>query len=132
MKLSGIVSEINAEKGYMKVRINSEYKYYNLKFEEKKNTEILTNNTLFLSKKDGKYGYVNKNNVVVVNYIYEDATEQNESGYIAVKKDGKWGTLNSKGETVVKPSLALSNNPVIDFIGQWHLAEDANANYYTK
>lgn len=132
LKLSGIVSEINAEKGYMKVRINSEYKYYNLKFEEKKNTEILTNNTLFLSKKDGKYGYVNKNNVVVVNYIYEDATEQNESGYIAVKKDGKWGTLNSKGETVVKPSLALSNNPVIDFIGQWHLAEDANANYYTK
>ena len=118
MKLSGIVSEINAEKGYMKVRINSEYKYYNLKFEEKKNTEILTNNTLFLSKKDGKYGYVNKNNVVVVNYIYEDATEQNESGYIAVKKDGKWGTLNSKGETVVKPSLALSNNPVIDFIGR--------------
>ena len=28
-KLSGIVSEINTDQGYMKVRINSDYKYYN-------------------------------------------------------------------------------------------------------
>ena len=132
LKLSGIVSEINTDKGYMKVRVNSDYKYYNFKFEEKKNTEILTNNTLFLSKKDGKYGYVDKNNVVVVNYIYDDATEQNDSGYVAVKKDGKWGAINSKGETVVEPSLELENNPIIDFIGAWHLAEDINANYYIK
>lgn len=132
LKLSGIVSELNTDKGYMKIRIDSNYKYYNFKFEEKKNTEILTNNTLFLSKKDGKYGYVDKNNVVVVNYIYDDATEQNESGYVAVKKDGKWGTINSKGETIVEPTLTLENNPIIDFIGPWHLAEDINANYYIK
>ena len=55
---------------------------------------------LFTVKKDGKYGYVDKNNVVVVNYIYDDATEQNNSGYVAVKKDGKWGAINSKGETM--------------------------------
>ena len=35
LKLSGIVSEINVDKGYMKVRVNSDYKYYNFKFEEK-------------------------------------------------------------------------------------------------
>ena len=116
----------------MKVRVNSDYKYYNFKFEEKKNTEILANNTLFLSKKDGKYGYVDKNNVVVVNYIYDDATEQNDSGYVAVKKNGKWGAINSKGETTVEPTLSLENNPIIDFIGSWHLAEDINANYYIK
>lgn len=132
LKLSGIVSEINTDKGYMKVRVNSDYKYYNFKFEEKKNTEILANNTLFLSKKDGKYGYVDKNNVVVVNYIYDDATEQNDSGYVAVKKNGKWGAINSKGETTVEPTLSLENNPIIDFIGSWHLAEDINANYYIK
>ena len=49
----------------MKVRVNDEYKYYNFKFETKKNTDLLTQNTLFLSKKDGKYGYVNKNNETV-------------------------------------------------------------------
>lgn len=132
LKLSGIVSEINTDKGYMKVRVNDEYKYYNFKFETKKNTDLLTQNTLFLSKKDGKYGYVNKNNVVVINYIYDDATEQNDCGYVAVKQNGKWGTINSKGETVVEPSLLMENNSIIDFIGTWHLAEDINANYYTK
>ena len=116
----------------MKVRVNDEYKYYNFKFETKKNTELLTKNTLFLSKKDGKYGFVDKNNVVIINYIYDDATEQNDCGYVAVKKDGKWGTINSKGKTVVEPSLNLENNSIIDFIGSWHLAEDINANYYTK
>ena len=132
LRLSGIVSEINTNKGYMKIRVNSEYKYYNFQFEEKKNTEILTGNTLFLSKQDGKYGYVDQNNVVVINYIYDDATEQNDSGYVAVKKDGKWGTINSKGETVVEPKYTLENNPIVDFIGTWHLAEDINAGYYTK
>lgn len=132
LRLSGIVSEINTNKGYMKIRVNSEYKYYNFQFEEKKNTEILTGNTLFLSKQDGKYGYVDQNNVVVINYIYDDATEQNDSGYVAVKKDGKWGAINSKGATVVEPKYTLENNPIVDFIGTWHLAEDINAGYYTK
>ena len=132
VKVSGIISEINTSKGYIKVRVGSEYKYYNFKLEEKKNTEILTENTLFLAKKDGKYGYVNKDGVVVVNYIYDDAMEQNASGYVAVKKDGKWGTIDQTGKVVVEPSVDLENNAVIDFIGGWHLAEDTNAGYYTR
>ena len=85
-KISGIVSEINQEKGYIKVYTNNEYKYYNFKFEEKKSSDILTSNNLFLSKKDGKYGYVNKEGKVIVDYIYEDGTEQNSCGFAAVKK----------------------------------------------
>ncbi len=37
---------------------NDEYKYYNFKFEEKDSSQVLTGNKLFLSKKDGKYGFV--------------------------------------------------------------------------
>ena len=132
VKASGIVSEINTSKNYIKVRVNGEYKFYNFKIEEKKRSEILTGNTLFLSKKDGKYGYVNNKGIVVVDYIYDDATEQNNSGYVAVKKDGKWGSLDQNGKQVVEPKYELENNLVIDFIGAWHLAEDINANYYTK
>ncbi len=36
---------------------------------------MLTTNTIFLDKKDGKYGFVNKNGIVVVDYIYDDARE---------------------------------------------------------
>ena len=131
VKLTGILSEYNAEKGYMKVRQGSEYTYYNFNFEEKKNTEILKGNTLFLNKENGKYGYVNTEGIVVVNYEYDDAKEQNEFGYAAVKKDGKWGAIDSKGNVIIEPQYELENQMVIDFIGKWYLGEDLNANYYT-
>ena len=132
VKASGIVSEINTNKNYIKLRVNDDYKYYNFKLEEKESKDILTGNTLFLSKKDGKYGYVNNKGIVVVDYIYDDAKEQNNYGYISVKKDGKWGALDQTGKQIVEPKYSLENNLVIDFIGTWHIAEDVNANYYTR
>lgn len=131
VKLTGIISEVNIDKGYIKLRQNGETKYYTFKFELKKAQDIFKTNTLFLEKKDGKYGYVNKDGTVVVNYIYDDATEQDEYGFSSVKKDGKWGAIDQKGTVIVEPTYLLENNVVIKFIGKWHLAEDLNANYYT-
>lgn len=132
VKATGLLSEVNEDKNYIRIRKDSEYKYYNFKLEEKQNTEILGTNTIFLSKKDGKYGYVNEKGIVVVDYQYDDATEQNKYGYVAVKKDGKWGSLDSKGNVSAECKYELENNLIIDFIGEWHLAGDINANYYTK
>lgn len=129
-KLSGIVSEINVSKGYIKVYVDNEYKYYNFKFEEKQNTEILSHSTLFLSKKDGKYGFVDKAGNVVVDYIYEDATEQNSCGYVAVKQNGVWGALKKNGSIAISPSVNLDNSIYVDFIEEWHLSDDGL--YYTK
>lgn len=129
-KISGIVSEINQEKGYIKVYTNNEYKYYNFKFEEKKSSDILTSNNLFLSKKDGKYGYVNKEGKVIVDYIYEDGTEQNSCGFAAVKKDGVWGSINKVGAVELEPSVNLDSNIYTTFIGKWHLNDSGL--YYEK
>lgn len=129
-KLTGIVSEINTEKGYIKMYTGSEYKYYNFKFEEKKNTEILTQSTLFLSKKDGKYGFTDKAGNIVVDYIYEDATEQNGCGYVAVKQNGVWGSLKKNGSIALNPTVNLDNSIYVDFINEWHLSDDGL--YYTK
>ena len=132
-KLTGIVTEINTSRGYIKVRQDNENKYYNFRFEEKKKKDINTSNTLFLDKQNDKYGYVDKDGKVVVDYQYDDATEQNEYGYAAVQKDGKWGAINEKGEEIVNPQYDFSNNINIDFIGEWHLGSvDSNATYYTK
>ncbi len=131
VKITGIVSEINTNKGYVKVRVNGENKYYNFRLEEKNAQEIFKTNNLFLSKKNGKYGFVNKDGIVVVDYIYDDATEQNDYGYVAVKQNGVWGAIDQNGNVVVTPSYELAQNTVISFIGKWHLAPDLNANYYT-
>lgn len=130
-QLEGIVSDINSEKGYLRIYNGEEYKYYNLKFEEKKSQEVLTTNDLFLSKKDGKFGFVNKEGNLVVDYIYEDATEQNQYGYAAIKQEGVWGAIDKTGSVVIKPIYNLQNNLIINFIGKWHLASDLNSYYYT-
>lgn len=132
VKITGILSEMNPEQSYIRMRINDEYKYYNLKCQEKSNTDILKNNTLFLSKKGGKYGYVDKKGNVVVNYIYDDATEQNEYGYAAVKKNGLWGSIGKDGKEIIGAKYNLENNLKIDFISKWHLGEDLNMNYYCE
>ncbi len=120
VKVSGIITEINEDKNYIRVREQEEYTYYNFKLEKKENTEILATNTIFLSKKDGKYGYVNEKGVVVVDYQYEDATEQNKYGYVAVKKDGKWGCIDEKGNVIQEPIYNLKDNDDIDFIGKYY------------
>ena len=132
VKATGILSEVNNEDEYIRMRVNDNYKYYDFKGEETANTKVLKNNTIFLDKKDGKYGYVDKKGNPVTEYIYDDATEQNKCGFVAVKKDGVWGSLDKNGKEVIEPKYKLENNLKIDFIGKWHLGEDLNMNYYCE
>lgn len=132
IKQSGILIDFDDEKGYIELRQADEYKYYNLRFEEKKVSEIFTSNTLFLSKKDGKYGFVDKDGKVVVDYIYDDASKQNTYGYAGIKKDGKWGSIDNKGNVVQEPTYDLEDYLIIDFVGRWHFGKDINMNYYNQ
>lgn len=129
-KVTGIVSEINEDKGYIRVRVGQEYKYYNFKLEEKQSKEIFTTNTLFLVKQNEKYGYADKDGEIVVECKYDDAKEQNAYGYCAVQKDGKWGSIDSNGVIEQETNVDLTNNIYIDFIGKWHL--NITGDYYTK
>lgn len=132
IRQSGILIDLDDQKGYLELRQAEEYKYYNFKFEEKKMTDIYTSNTLFKSKKDGKYGFVDKDGKVIVDYQYDDVTEQNSYGYAGIKKDGKWGAIDNKGNVVQEPAYNLEDYLKIDFIGRWHLGKDLNMNYYNQ
>lgn len=132
VKLTGMVTDLDDEKGYIEIRQDDEYKYYNFKFEEEKESDIFSSNTLFVSKKDGKYGFVDKDGKVVVDYIYDDAMPQNAFGYAAIKKDGKWGSVDRTGKVVQEPTYDLEDYLQVDFIGSWYLGKDLNMNYYRK
>ena len=132
VKLTGIISEFNIDSGFMKIKVGNEDKYYNFKFEEKDVKDVLSTNTLFVSKKDGKYGFVDKEGKVIVDYIYDEAFEQNKYGFAAVKKDGVWGAIDREGKVIQEPKYKLANNLIIDFIGKWHLGQDLNMNYYCE
>lgn len=132
VRQSGILIDLDDEKEYIELKQGEEYKYYNFKFEEKDITQIHTGNTLFKSKKDGKYGFVDKDGKVIIDYQYDDVTEQNSYGYAGIKKDGKWGAIDNKGNIVQEPIYNLDDYLKIDFIGRWHLGKDINMNYYNQ
>ena len=96
VKVQGILSEINTDDGYMKIKEGDNYKFYNFKFEEKDIQDIYFQNKIFATKKDGKYGFVDSKQNTVVDFIYDDATELNKYGFAAVKKDGLWGAIDSE------------------------------------
>ena len=127
-----MVTDLDDDKGQIEIRQDDEYKYYNFRFEEENEADIFTSNTLFLSKKDGKYGFVDKEGNVVVDYIYDDATNQNAFGYAGIKKDGKWGSIDRNGNVVQEPTYDLEDYLQVDFIGSWYLGKDLNMNYYRK
>ena len=114
------------------MRVDDGYRYYDFNCEEKQSKNVLPDNTLFLNKKDGKYGFVDEKGNVVVDYIYDDATEQNQYGFAGVKKNGLWGSIDKDGKIVIEPKYNLENNLQINFIGKWHLGQDINMNYYCE
>ena len=130
IRQSGILMDLDEEKGYLSLKQGEEERYYNFKFEEKKVAEIYIDHNLFKSKKEGKYGFVDKNGKVVVDYIYDDVTQQNSYGYAGIKKEGKWGAIDRQGNVVQEPTYDLEDYLKIDFIGKWHLGKDMNMNYY--
>ncbi len=132
IRQTGILLDLDEEKGYLTLKQGEENKNYNFKFEEKNAQEIQSNRTLFKSKQDGKYGFIDKDQKVIVDYQYDDVTEQNAYGYAGIKQDGKWGAINNKGEIVQEPTYNLDEYLKIDFIGRWHLGKDINMNYYNQ
>ena len=75
VKQMGMLLEINSEKGYFVLRKDDGNRYYNFQFEEKNEADIFASTNLFLSKKDGKYGFVDKDGKVVVDYKYDRSEE---------------------------------------------------------
>lgn len=129
---TGTINKVDTKNGYIRARVDDEYVYYNLQYQKISNKEALKDNTLFLVKENGKYGYVNKNGEKIVDCIYDDAQEQNQYGFCAVNKDGKWGVLKDNGSVVLAPSVILDKSVNIDFIGEWHLSENTELDAYIK
>ncbi len=132
VRQTGYLIKIDEEKGYFELNQNSEFNYYDFNYQEKKLSDIYPQTTLFVSKKDDKYGFVDEDGNVVVDYIYDSVTEQNEYGFAGIKKDGKWGSVDKTGAVVQEPKYSLEEYLIIDFIGIWHYGQDLNMNYYNK
>jgi hypothetical protein len=60
---------------------------------------------LSLVKKDGKYGFVDKDGKIVVPLEYDEAVTMSE-GYAPVRKGNDWGFVDSLGKMVINPQFS--------------------------
>lgn len=60
-----------------------------------------SDNGLALVKLNGKYGFIDKNLVQVINFQFEEA-QGFKHGLAAVKIDNKWGFINDKGNIIIE------------------------------
>lgn len=119
---------------YIEVYSEKDTKYFDLEGKELISQEIFANNKLFAKKIDGKWGFINKQNNVVVEAIYDKVTEFNSYGFAGIKKAGKWGVINDLGEIVIEPIYNIEEtNAEPEFLGQYYkIYYGYGESYYTN
>lgn len=82
------------------------------------NKEILKENKVFAYNQNGKWGFVDNSDNIILEAKYDIVTEFNKYGFAGIKKNGKWGVVNEEGKVIVEPSYKIDwNEP--EFIGKY-------------
>lgn len=111
-------ASLSIEANYIRIMSDKEMKYIDEKGNEISNIEILKENLLFASNNNGKWGFVDNKNNIVVEPQYDMVTEFNKYGFAGIKQNNKWGVVNSQGEVIVEPQYKLDwQEP--EFIGKY-------------
>lgn len=105
---------------YICIYGQDELKYFDRTGQELNNTNIFQN-ALYSKEKDGKWGFIDKDGNVVVDFIYDRTTEFSKEGYAGIKLQGKWGVLNEKGEIILEPTYQIeTGNADPEFAGVYY------------
>lgn len=105
---------------YIKIYSSTQTAYISNDGIVKNNFELFKNN-IFASEREGKWGFVDKDNNVIVDYQYDKVTEINELGFAGIKKDGKWGVIDEKANIILEPTYKIpEQNGEPYFIGKYY------------
>ena len=128
-----LIGERTAEKlkwdiGSASVEAAEEMYYLTADGKKVDNKTVYLENQLYSSKENGKWGFVDLKDNVIVDYQYDEITEINQYGFAGIKKDGKWGVINKDGEVILEPTYESNSiNPV--FIGKYCLKNGVVRDY---
>lgn len=125
MICSVIDASVQKEQNYIKVLSDKNMEYFDFEGKKLNSKQIYINNKLFASKQNDKWGFVDQNGNVVVEYKYDKVTEFNEYGYAGIKKDGKWGSIKEDGTVVLEPIYVIDDKNIEpEFLNKYY------KNYY--
>ena len=97
MKIVCNMNNANIEKkeNYVVIYSKDDMKYFDYSGNEISYKNLYPNNKLYAKKINGKWGFIDKADKLIIQNEYEMVTEFNNYGFAGIKKDGKWGVVNS-------------------------------------
>ena len=113
-------SELKKIGNYLQITSSTESYFLTADGKKVDNKTVYLENNLFANKSEGKWGFVDLKDNVIVDYKYDEVTEINEFGFAGVKQNGKWGVIDSEGNIIIEPTYELNSlNPL--FIGKYYV-----------
>lgn len=125
-------AQIDIKENYIKIYNSEDRKYLQYDGKEVSNINVIKEAKLFAKKSNNKWGFVDKNGNIKIQYTYDMVTELNEYGYAGIKLNGKWGVINSEGKIIQEPIYDLQELE-LQFIGKYYKVDlGYGENFYTK
>ena len=125
-------AQIDIKENYIKIYNSEDRKYLKYDGKEVSNINVIKEAKLFAKKSNNKWGFVDKNGNIKIQYTYDMVTELNEYGYAGIKLNGKWGVINSEGKIIQEPIYDLQELEP-QFIGKYYKVDlGYGENFYTK
>lgn len=125
-------AQIDIKENYIKIYNSEDRKYLQYDGKEVSNINVIKDAKLFAKKSNNKWGFVDKNGNIKIQYTYDMVTELNEYGYAGIKLNGKWGVINSEGKIIQEPIYDLQELEP-QFIGKYYKVDlGYGENFYTK
>ena len=120
LSIENVVIE-NVDDNYTIVHSNSESYYIDKNGKIVTNDKVYPNSKIFAFEKDGKWGYKDKSDKIIIEPIYDFATDINKYGFCGVILDGKWGIINSSGKIIKEPTIEMDTYYLPIFVGEYLL-----------
>lgn len=111
-------AKIYIRENYIEIQSENNIKYFDFDGNKKEVKDIFSNK-IFAKEQNGKWGYIDENDNVVIDFKYDMATNLNKYGFGAIRLNGKWGVVDSNGNIIKEPTYEL-NEYVPNFIGEYY------------
>lgn len=112
-------SNLEVKDDYIILSSNTQRKYFNNSGKEIPNTVVFNLDLYTFSNEEGKWGFKDINNNVIIQPVYDNATELNKYGFAGIQKEGKWGIIDRKGNIIVEPIYKIEFGEP-NFIGKYY------------
>lgn len=118
---------------YIQVYSANEVKYLDENGQELQNTEIFENK-LYSKEKNGKWGFIDKEGNVIVDFIYDRTIEFNKEGFAGIKLANKWGVIDQEANVILQPTYQIDTGNVDpEFAGTYYkVYYGYGESYYTN